>query len=423
MYARVTFFDSIVRSACFTSGRVSSARLKPDFHVRLKALAEGLAGRTVRGHDGTVPVGLRLHVQEAAQPVLGVADQAFGRDDVLLALRDRDLGLHDVDRGESADVDLDLRDAVEVLRAVEGLLLGAQVLDGVDEIPVGVLGEIDRRLDGAHEVVGRGIAREPRLNHEPLVDGRAEVAEKGLREAGREPARIRGVDGREARNLLVEPAVRPAEGIRRSIGQEAGEREVAVRRLRLARLERRGRGDLRVRRPEVELDVRVEGALRRLDAELRFLEVVGSDVEIQNVLERERDRLLERQLDLLAGRQGHRPAGLRADGQREGVVRTRGGSGKSRDEARHEAEAHPGRTRRVRRTVTSHESLLKREEDDRGRASLNSTGAGRKSFPQTPLQSSPRGAWQATLLPLSAGSETRAGISCAQTGRAKAQRG
>ena len=96
---------------------------------------------------------------------------------------------------------------------------------------------------------------------------------------------------------------------------------------------RERRGVLRVRRPEVELDERVEGAFRRLDAELRFLEVVGRDVEIQDVLERERDRLLERQLDLLAGRQGHRPAGLRADGQREGVVRTRGGSGKSRDEA------------------------------------------------------------------------------------------
>ena len=128
---------------------------------------------------------------------------------------------------------------------------------------------------------------------------------------------------------------------------------------------RERRGVLLVRQSEVELDVRVEDALRRLDAERRFLEVVGRDVEIQDVLERERDRLLERQLDLLAGRQGHRPAGLRADGHRDGVVRTRGGSGKSRDEARdedrHEAEAHSVRTRRVRRAFTSHENLLKRE--------------------------------------------------------------
>ena len=75
----MTFFDSIVEERLLHLGPGLERALEAGVHVGLKALAEGLARRPVRGHDGPAPVGLRLHVQEAAQPVLGVADQALGR--------------------------------------------------------------------------------------------------------------------------------------------------------------------------------------------------------------------------------------------------------------------------------------------------------------------------------------------------------
>ena len=90
----------------------------------------------------------------------------------------------------------------------------------------------------------------------------------------------------------------------------------AVRDLRLGRLDRRRRRGLRVGDAEVGLEDRVEHASRRLDPEVGLLEGVRRDVEVQDVLQRELDRLLESQLDLVARRQGNRLAGLRRDGHR-----------------------------------------------------------------------------------------------------------
>ena len=65
----------------------------------------------------------RLEVQRAPELVLRDAECTLRVDDVLLGRRDADLGLHDVDRGERADVDLDARDPVQLGRDADRLLL------------------------------------------------------------------------------------------------------------------------------------------------------------------------------------------------------------------------------------------------------------------------------------------------------------
>jgi hypothetical protein len=134
--------------------------------VQIAALVEGVAYRAV-DVDGLFRIGRRvggveIHHPEIrgrrvenqrAQIVLRLPDLRVGDDDALLVAGDFSLRLHDVDRCKRPDLHPLLIVLQRLLRERQRLLLRLQVVDGVDEVPVGVphvarcLGDDRRELD------------------------------------------------------------------------------------------------------------------------------------------------------------------------------------------------------------------------------------------------------------------------------------
>ena len=95
----------------------------------------------------------------------------------------------------------------------------SRLLEGVDEVPVGVLDGLDGGLDALDEVPRRRVAREPALDDEAGVDVAAEVPEERLRDRGGQPAR----EGR------VDLDVAGDRRVRRGVGASRAEAEVVLR--------------------------------------------------------------------------------------------------------------------------------------------------------------------------------------------------
>ena len=285
-----------------------------------------------------------LVVQVAAQLILGEADDGIGVDDVLLGRRDADLGLYDVDRGERAHVDLDLRDAVQLQGDVPGLDLHLEVRARVYEVPVGLLDRVDDGLDAAHEGLVRRI---PAVARDPDVDlGReaAKVPQEGLREAERQG---RGQGRVHVRERVVRQQARTAqsESDAAAPGRQLVQADV---RIPVVVLQDFGAGEIRrgrlvrVRSQHVGRQQRIVDPHVLKEEELRRFRSVDRNVQVLVVGEGDPDRLFERQRKAFGPRRrnGQRLA-LTGLGVHDGAGRLRGKRGGRRDE---EARGR-GRTR------------------------------------------------------------------------------
>ncbi len=179
--------------------------------------------------------------------------------------------------------------------------LGLQVLDGVDEVPVGRFDVVDRFDEDVLELAPGGF--EAVLGDEdlPAADGPAEVLEQGLGQGEIQPARI-------GRIVVLEELIRPGPGIVQAHGQIPPERDLlkdgearvrGVLSVYARFLEGPGRGLFIAIAREIELDGRRVHLLgqRDLGRGQAGIDDLGGDVEV--VLEGPDDRVLEGQGELL----------------------------------------------------------------------------------------------------------------------------
>ena len=270
----------------------------------LDAFVDRHGGRlraNVVGGDDRDRVLCGLEVQQPLQPVLGVPDQAFRDDDVLFRFRDPDLGLNDVDGRERADVDLDLRDPVEVGGERAGLLLHLEVLERVDQVPVRLVDRVDRALHAPDERLVRGVPIVAGRPDEPRRGIASAIAEKRLGQRQRQARVVGRVDEEErrvGRGPVAGEAERESSAGRRELRH--ARREVGcVARGHLGARELRGRRLLVVRADEGRFGQRVEDPRVREENVSGGLGGVDRDVQVLVVRHRESDRVGEREADSL----------------------------------------------------------------------------------------------------------------------------
>jgi hypothetical protein len=150
--------------------------------------------RPVGGDDVLGPgLGIDPKIEESLELVLVALDARFGLEDVGLAPGYGGLGVQDLDRGLGADLDLTLGLGQEVAAALEGLLERLEVLDGVDEVPIGRFHVVDGLDEDRLELAPRNL--EVILGDDDLAsaDGPAEILEEGLGQDEVQAACVGGV--------------------------------------------------------------------------------------------------------------------------------------------------------------------------------------------------------------------------------------
>ena len=142
-----------------------------------------LERRRVRRLEARVPeLGLIGRIRdERPQAILGARDRRFRENHALLALRDFGFGLDDVERRHRADLDARAVVAERPLRELAATALHREVVDGVDQIPVGVLHVARRDGNRLLQLHVRDLAILPADQH--LLPRRVdlEVAQQRLR--------------------------------------------------------------------------------------------------------------------------------------------------------------------------------------------------------------------------------------------------
>ena len=135
----------------------------------------------VEGDDlAQAPFLIRGQVDQDLQGVLVGPDRGFGGQDAGLAGGDVGLGGQDVERGHRPDLDRALVIGQEIFRKLQAETLDLEVLDAVDQAPVGLDDRVDRALDGVGERELGGLVAVAGDDDVPVRDLGPEVPEEGL---------------------------------------------------------------------------------------------------------------------------------------------------------------------------------------------------------------------------------------------------
>ncbi len=133
------------------------------------------------GDDRLRPGLALIDVEVEEEQVLGVADDAAGADDRLLAGGDLRLALHELERRERADVDAHLVVRVQLLGELEALLGDGERVARREQVPVGVLDVLDGRDHLEDELLLRDVAADLGDLDAVVRRAAAETAQQRLR--------------------------------------------------------------------------------------------------------------------------------------------------------------------------------------------------------------------------------------------------